>query len=423
MSVPVITVENLGKRFQIGTFEKGADTLRESLMDIAKAPFRRLRSLRGSPASKGEFWAIRNLSFEVQRGDVLGIIGRNGAGKSTLLKLLSRISDPTEGRAVIRGRVASLLEVGTGFHNELSGRENIYLNGAILGMRKAEIDRKFDEIVEFSGVSKFLDTPIKRYSSGMKVRLAFSVASHLDPEIMIIDEVLAVGDHEFQQRCLGKMQDAAASGRTVLFVSHNMAAVRRLCNKAIRLERGQLIDSGPAGLQVDAYTRDVTQRAKTGNLSERSDRTGDGRVRITKVDLLSTEYDIPVSTIGVGQPLTICIYYEGQESYLSPCVHIAINNDIGVPVTYLCSRFTSELPGKLPANGRLYCHLPEVALAVSEYTIDVCLQSDNATCDHLLAASNLSVTEDSFYPTGLVPPAAYGTVLTHQSWSSSPLTA
>lgn len=246
---------------------------------------------------------------------------------------------------------------------------------------------------------------------------------HLEPEILIIDEVLAVGDHEFQQRCLGKMQDAAASGRTVLFVSHNMAAVRRLCNKAIRLERGQLIDSGPAGLQVDAYTRDVTQRAKSGNLAARQDRTGDGRVRITNVDLLSTESNIPVSTIGVGQPLTICIEYEGQDSYLSPCVHIAINNDLGVPVTYLCSRFTSELPGKLPAKGRVYCRLPEISLAVSEYTIDVCLQSGEATCDHMLAVSDLSITEDSFYPTGLVPPAAYGAVLIHQSWSGSPPTA
>ncbi|MFO1006837.1 MAG: ABC transporter ATP-binding protein [Planctomycetaceae bacterium] len=422
MSHPVITVENLGKRFQIGTLDKGANTLRETLMDIAKAPFRRLKTLAGHPESNGEFWAIRNLSFEVQKGDVLGIIGRNGAGKSTLLKLLSRISDPTEGRAVIRGRVASLLEVGTGFHNELTGRENVYLNGAILGMRKTEIDRKFDEIVEFSGVEKFLDTPIKRYSSGMKVRLAFSVAAHLEPEILIIDEVLAVGDHEFQQRCLGKMQDAATSGRTVLFVSHNMAAVRRLCNKAIRLERGQLIDSGPAGLQVDAYTRDVTNRAKSGNLANRHDRTGDGRVRITNVDLLSTQNNIPVSSLGVGQPLTICIDYEGVESFLSPCVHIAINNELGVPVIYLCSRFTSELPGKLPPIGRIYCRIPEIALAVSEYTIDVCLKSGDTTCDHMLAVSDLSVTADSFYPTGLVPPAAYGAVLTHQSWSGSPPT-
>ena len=227
MSQPAILVENLGKRYQIGLREEASRTLRETLVDLAKAPLKRLRSLSGTDDEAATFWAIRNLSFEVLQGDVLAVIGRNGAGKSTLLKLLSRISEPTEGRAVIRGRVASLLEVGTGFHTELTGRENIYLNGAILGMPRADIVRKFDEIVAFSGVEKFLDTPIKRYSSGMKVRLAFAVASHLEPQILIIDEVLAVGDHEFQQRCLGKMQDVAASGRTVLFVSHNMAAVRR----------------------------------------------------------------------------------------------------------------------------------------------------------------------------------------------------
>lgn len=417
MSKPAIQVDNLGKRYQIGLKEEASRTLREVLVDWARSPLARLRSLSGATDEASSFWALRHLSFNVEPGDVLAVIGRNGAGKSTLLKLLSRISEPTEGRAVIRGRVASLLEVGTGFHNELTGRENIFLNGAILGMPKSEIVRKFDEIIAFSGVEKFLDTPIKRYSSGMKVRLAFSVAAHLEPQILIIDEVLAVGDHEFQQRCLGKMQDVAASGRTVLFVSHNMAAVRRLCNKAIRLERGQLIDSGPASQQVDAYTREVTQRAKSGDLTTRQDRTGNGKVRVTNVDLLTDNNEVPISTIGVGQPLHIRIDYEAQADYLSPVVHVAINNDLGIPVTYLCSKFTSELPGRLPAGGRIHCRLPEIALAVGEYTIDVCLQSGESTCDHVLAAADLVITEDSFYPTGLVPPAAYGAVLTHQSWS------
>ncbi len=417
MPQPAILVENLGKRFQIGLREEASKTLREAIVDWAKAPLQRLRSMSGTADEAASFWAVRNLSFEVQPGDVLAVIGRNGAGKSTLLKLLSRITEPTEGRAVIRGRVASLLEVGTGFHNELTGRENIFLNGAILGMQKSEIVRKFDEIVAFSGVEKFLDTPIKRYSSGMKVRLAFSVAAHLEPQILIIDEVLAVGDHEFQQRCLGKMQDVAAAGRTVLFVSHNMAAVRRLCNKAIRLERGQLIDSGPAGQQVDAYTREVTQRAKASDLNTRQDRTGNGQVRITSVDLLSSTDSVPISTIGVGQPLSIRIDYEGVGDFMSPCIHIAINNDIGVSATYLCSRLTAELPGRLPAVGRLQCFIPEVPLAVGTYTIDVCLQSGDTTCDHVLAVADLSIAEDSFYPTGIVPPAAYGAFLIHQRWS------
>ena len=417
MSQPAILVENLGKRYQIGLREEASRTLRETLVDLAKAPLKRLRSLSGTDDEAATFWAIRNLSFEVLQGDVLAVIGRNGAGKSTLLKLLSRISEPTEGRAVIRGRVASLLEVGTGFHTELTGRENIYLNGAILGMPRADIVRKFDEIVAFSGVEKFLDTPIKRYSSGMKVRLAFAVASHLEPQILIIDEVLAVGDHEFQQRCLGKMQDVAASGRTVLFVSHNMAAVRRLCNKAIRLEHGRLIDSGPAGEQVDAYVREVTHRAQVSELKTRPDRTGNGQVRMTAVTLLSQSDSVPISVMGVGNPLTICIDYESPDDFLSPCIHIAINNDLGVPVTYMCSRFTAELPGRIPATGRLFCALPELPLATGDYTIDVCLQSGETTCDHVLSVADLTITEDAFYPTGLVPPPAYGVFLSHQHWS------
>jgi lipopolysaccharide transport system ATP-binding protein len=417
MSKPAIQVDNLGKRYQIGLKEDASRTLREVLVDWARSPLARLRSLSGASDEASSFWALRHLSFNVESGDVLAVIGRNGAGKSTLLKLLSRISEPTEGRAVIRGRVASLLEVGTGFHNELTGRENIFLNGAILGMPKSEIVRKFDEIIAFSGVEKFLDTPIKRYSSGMKVRLAFSVAAHLEPQILIIDEVLAVGDHEFQQRCLGKMQDVAASGRTVLFVSHNMAAVRRLCNKAIRLERGRLIDSGPASEQVDAYTREVTQRTNTEDLTTRQDRSGDGKVRVTSVDLLADNNDVPVSTIGVGQPLTIRIEYESQTDYLSPVIHLGINNDLGISIVYLCSKFTTEILGRLPARGFIHCRMPEITLAVGKYTIDVCLQSGGTTCDHVLAATDLTVTDDSFYPTGVVPLPAYGAVLTHQSWS------
>ena len=417
MSKPAILVENLGKRYQIGLREEASRTLRETLVDLAKAPLRRMRSLVGTGDEASTFWAIRNLSFEVLQGDVLAVIGRNGAGKSTLLKLLSRISEPTEGRAVIRGRVASLLEVGTGFHSELTGRENVFLNGAILGMPRSEIVRKFDEIVAFSGVEKFLDTPIKRYSSGMKVRLAFAVASHLEPEILIIDEVLAVGDHEFQQRCLGKMQDVAAAGRTVLFVSHNMAAVRRLCNKAIRLEGGRLIDSGPANEQVDAYVREVTHHAQSSDVKSRLDRSGNGQVRITAVDLLSGAELAPITTLGVGQPLTIAIEYESASDYMSPCVHIGFKNDLGAAATYLCSQFTSELPGLLPRQGRILCQLPEVTLALGEYTVDVCLQSGEDKCDHVLSTTELTMTEDSFYPTGLVPPASYGAFLSHQRWA------
>src|SRR5207247_905772 len=241
MSDIAIRVENLSKRYEIGAAKRRHDTLRDQLADGLKALFRN----KGQPRQRKEsIWALKDVSFEIKHGEVVGFIGRNGAGKSTLLKILSRITEPTAGHAEVRGRVGSLLEVGTGFHHELTGRENIYLNGAILGMKKAEIDRKFDEIVDFSGVEKFIDTPVKHYSSGMHVRLAFAVAAHLEPEILLVDEVLAVGDAAFQKKCLGKMGDVAKKGRTVLFVSHNMAAVTRLCPKAILLDNGSIALSG-----------------------------------------------------------------------------------------------------------------------------------------------------------------------------------
>ncbi len=252
-----IRVEDLGKRYRIGGMPSGYRTLRDALASSV----RRL-SRREPPPSKDTIWALRHINFNVERGQVLGIIGRNGAGKSTLLKLLSRVTDPTEGKAEIYGRVGSLLEVGTGFHPELTGRENIYLNGAILGMKRAEIERKFDEIVDFAEVRKFIDTPVKRYSSGMYLRLAFGVAAHLEPEILVVDEVLAVGDAEFQRKCLGKMSDVAHEGRTVLFVSHNMSAILRLTEETIVLDKGQIVMRGPTPEAVDFYM--TSEMARSG---------------------------------------------------------------------------------------------------------------------------------------------------------------
>ncbi len=258
----VIKAEELGKKYIIGHLGRGSyKTFREQMMQHLHNFYSRTRQLfTGQQVVEGdeveEFWALKDLYFEIEQGDRVGIIGRNGAGKSTLLKILSRITEPTNGKVSIRGRVASLLEVGTGFHPELTGRENIFLNGAILGMSRAEIKRKFDEIVDFSGVEKFLDTPVKRYSSGMYVRLAFSVAAHLEPEILVVDEVLAVGDAEFQKKCLGKMQDVSATeGRTVLFVSHNMTAIQSLCNRGILLKNGSIIYQGDAGSTVHYYLK------------------------------------------------------------------------------------------------------------------------------------------------------------------------
>jgi lipopolysaccharide transport system ATP-binding protein len=244
-----VSVENIGKQYKIFSEVNRYMTLRDKIVDTIKSPLKTLLHPTGSET----FWALRNISFDVDHGMVLGIIGKNGAGKSTLLKILSRVVEPTEGRAEIRGRVGSLLEVGTGFHPELTGRENIYLNGAILGMKKADIDRRFDEIVAFSEIEQFLDTPVKRYSSGMYMRLAFSVSAHMEPEILIVDEVLAVGDAEFQKKCLGKMSEVAGGGRTVLFVSHNMSAVLRLTQECIILEHGKMIKRAPSQEAVDYY--------------------------------------------------------------------------------------------------------------------------------------------------------------------------
>ncbi len=266
MTRPAISVENLGKAYRIGLEEEAPDTLLGQAAQFLKAPVRNLSKLRRLNTANAQdaddiVWALKDVSFEVQPGEVVGVIGRNGAGKSTLLKILSRITEPTTGHARIRGRVSSLLEVGTGFHPDLSGRDNVYMNGTILGMTKREIDAKFDEIAAFSGVEKFLDTPIKKYSSGMKVRLAFAVAAHLEPEILIIDEVLAVGDAEFQRKCLGKMKDVAGEGRTVLFVSHNMAAVQELTTEAVFLESGRLAAVGPTEEVAEAYSASLCRNS------------------------------------------------------------------------------------------------------------------------------------------------------------------
>lgn len=253
MSHPIIQIENIGKAYLLGQADVKHAMFRDVLLDMIKAPYRRLKELREPAKDRDLFWALRNVSFNIRHGEVVGIIGRNGAGKSTLLKILSRITEPSEGQVTLRGRVGSLLEVGTGFHPELTGRENVYLNGAILGMSRSEIDRKFDEIVQFAEVEKFLDTPIKRFSSGMYVRLAFSVAAHLEPEILIVDEVLAVGDAGFQKKCLGKMGEVSKRGRTILFVSHNMAAVRQLTSRCVLLERGNMSFDGDSARAIERY--------------------------------------------------------------------------------------------------------------------------------------------------------------------------
>jgi homopolymeric O-antigen transport system ATP-binding protein len=275
---PIIKVQDLCKQYSLGVPTSPYLTIRETLMDLARKPLRSLRRNGNDPT----IWALKAINFEVAQGEVIGIIGRNGAGKSTLLKILSRITEPTTGRIELYGRVASLLEVGTGFHPELTGRENIYLNGSILGMSHTEIERKFNEIVAFAEVEKFIDTPVKRYSSGMYVRLAFAVAAHLEPEILIVDEVLAVGDYNFQQKCLNKMQDVSTHGRTVLFVSHNMGAISRLCERCILLDQGQLVAAGPTASIVQTYmSSGLMERAEY-----RQDANGEKAVNLKRIALL-----------------------------------------------------------------------------------------------------------------------------------------
>jgi lipopolysaccharide transport system ATP-binding protein len=313
MSRPIIEVENLSKRYKLGQFN--AQTMREEVEQL----FARLRN-RGATSSKlagesSEFWALKDISFSVQRGEVLGIIGRNGAGKSTLLKILSRITEPTSGTAYIRGRVASLLEVGTGFHPELTGRENIYLNGAILGMTRAEIRRKFDEIVDFSGVEKFIDTPVKRYSSGMYVRLAFAVAAHLEPEILLIDEVLAVGDTEFQRKCLGKVKMIANGGRTVLFVSHNLRSMQQLCSNAILLTNGEVAMAGHVEKCLEFYLNSgVYETDGYIDLAATSiNRRGSGECRFDSFELLSLDGK-RTARFRFGEPFLVKIVVEADRN-------------------------------------------------------------------------------------------------------------
>ena len=330
----IIKVNNIGKRYRVGLEEQKKDTLAAEMASWIKYPVKNFRNLRklsrfSEDDAPDVVWALKNISFEVKKGEVLGIIGHNGAGKSTLLKILSRITDPSIGEIEITGRVSSLLEVGTGFHPELTGRENIYMNGTILGMTKKEIDSKFDEILEFSGISKYIDTPVKRYSSGMKVRLAFSVAAHLEPEILIIDEVLAVGDVAFQKKCIGKMEDVAGSGRTVLFVSHNMGAVKKLCTRGIVLSGGKMIFDGDITSVINKYLDEGENSAKELTLVKDTDKPitinklsvntpGKNKLQpIEFTDIINIELEYTVNEDIAGSNIAITLSNEGSVIFRS----------------------------------------------------------------------------------------------------------
>ncbi|MCA9073877.1 MAG: ABC transporter ATP-binding protein [Planctomycetaceae bacterium] len=413
MNSPAIQVDAIGKQYQLGLREKANETLREALVEMAKAPLKRLRHLSGQSDEGSTFWALRDVNFDVPEGEVLGIIGHNGAGKSTLLKILSRITEPTEGRAVIRGRVASLLEVGTGFHVELSGRENVFLNGAILGMSKAEITRKFDEIVAFSGVEKFLDTPIKRYSSGMKVRLAFAVAAHLEPEILIIDEVLAVGDQEFQNRCLGKMHDVARSGRTVLFVSHNMAAVESLCTSAMLLKAGKVLSIGTVREIVGQYLSGINAGAAAGRYEN-----PDSPLR--EVRLVASDDRGVTDTVVCGQPATVQVVIRPEMPISDPAVRLVVVSHNGQRIFTCNSRFQYQRLATTGQELELHCLFEGVRLVPGDYTLSATLLSASQELAVAEPAIRFSVAPGDIYGTGRIPQqVGKGVYFPHVTWSST----
>ena len=422
MSDAVIRMEGLGKVFRIGARHEGYKTLRDTLSNACTAPFRRIRTtLQGSrikPSSdENTIWALKDVSCEVKRGEVVGIIGRNGAGKSTLLKILSRITEPTVGFAEIRGRVRSLLEVGTGFHQELTGRENVYLNGAILGMKKSETDRKFDEIVAFSEIEKFIDTPVKHYSSGMYLRLAFAVAAHLEPEILLVDEVLAVGDAAFRNKCVGKMGEVAQKGRTVIFVSHNMGVIQSLCNTGILLEDGKITFKGPTQQAVTKYLGSVEQ-LRIKPIETRQDRIGGNTFRFKRVHFLNPETMAPWRTLVSGLRVIVRLEYE--------CLSSQTLEDVGIGIAFhtannihlfACRNRAVGVTLKVdPGEGYTDCIIPKWPLKAGRYSYHLYADRRDTPLDYVTDAGSLDVEANDYYGTGYLPAPGQPGVLIDYAW-------
>ena len=399
---PIIHVEDLSKQYEIGARDAYYETLRESLMKALSGKAQR---------SSGELiWALREVSFDAMPGDVIGIIGRNGAGKSTLLKILSRITEPTTGRIELYGRVGSLLEVGTGFHPELTGRENILLNGAILGMRRAEILRKFDEIVAFAEVEKFIDTPVKRYSSGMYLRLAFAVAAFLESEILLVDEVLAVGDASFQKKCLGKMRDVSHSGRTIFFVSHNMAAVEGLCNRCLFIKEGLLAgDGSPHELIAKYLVAEAVPENASRDLTQHVGRPGKMSSLMQKISLRS-QLGLPASAIRMGEGFSLYLDFAGTRRF-RPNLNLTVKNYFGVPVFTISTRVQKQYQiAEAITSGTLICHLRDLPLLQGTYSIDVYLGEEYANLDIVYDAISFEVLPADVFESGQIPLTSDGTI-------------
>jgi lipopolysaccharide transport system ATP-binding protein len=390
-----ISIQGLCKLYEIGSAGRGDyQTLRESIMSGLSSLMHRGRRRSAHQGGRGELWALHDVSFDVKPGEVVGIIGRNGAGKSTLLKVLSRITHPTRGRARLKGRVGSLLEVGTGFHPELTGRENVYLNGAILGMSRREIARKFDDIVAFAEIERFLNTPVKRYSSGMYTRLAFAVASHLEPEILIVDEVLAVGDAQFQAKCLGRMNQVSREGRTVLFVSHNMSAMKSLCTRGILLDRGRLVFDGDIDDAVNRYLSSSTSSAMPGIIRDDALRQSDapGEAFVRTVRLLNSD-GVDANQLYFGEPFRIGIEFEVTRQIPDAHIEISISTLDGTHVTYSTTLDGGREPIALPPGMHELWADMDVMLLPRHYTIDIGIHhtSNGCTADFVQRTFDFSV--------------------------------
>jgi lipopolysaccharide transport system ATP-binding protein len=411
-----IRVENLGKRYRLGEGSQRASyhTVRESLVGAPAALLRRMRDGARNDGRR-EFWALKGIGFEVSPGEVVGIIGPNGAGKSTLLKILSRITKPTVGRAMLSGRVGSLLEVGTGFHPELTGRENIYLNGAILGMRRREVERKFDEIVDFAGIEDFLDTPVKRYSSGMFVRLAFAVAAHLESEIVLVDEVLAVGDLQFQRKCLDKMDDVARGGRTVLLVSHNMAAIESLCSRVLLIDGGRVVRDGDASEAIRTYI-ELARHLASVPIAERTDRLGDGSARILQIEVQDLSLS-PRTEHRMGDGIRVVLRIRTERPLPLVCVGLLFETHQGQSLFGVRTSLADSHVFLPRGVTTVTCEIPSMPLIPGRYHIHAVVRHEHDVYDRVNHAAMIEITAADVFGTGRLPFAHDGPCFVHSSWS------
>lgn len=407
---PILEIKGLGKKYKVGQRREGYQSLREQLFSSFH-----------STKQTDSFWALKDINIEVAEGECLGVIGRNGAGKSTLLKIISRITPPTEGYVKTYGRIASLLEVGTGFHLELNGRENIYLNGSILGLHREEIRAKFDEIVEFSGVARFLETPLKHYSSGMQLRLAFAVAAHLEPEILLIDEVLAVGDVNFQRKCLNKMDEVSKNGRTIIFVSHNLGMMNRICSSGVQLEKGKVNYKGDIQSTIDHYLKHSDHHKAQKDLHVREDRRGDGRVRLSKITILDQE-DQPLlnDTTKSGDTIKFVIHYQSinypHQKIKDLRMGIAILNQGGQFMTPLNNEMSDFKFNHSPKDGEIWCIVNKLPLIEGNYTGTLTLMVDYLVADQIEEAFTLQVNQGDYYESGFPNSYKRSGVYIDQEW-------